>query len=230
MKSNLELYLLCIAAHATLAGGCARQRDDAAAQAATRMVARGATLVSIGGCNDCHTPMKFDADIGMPIPDMTRMLSGHPEGAPDPVTTLTGHDAAVFGPTFTSFRLPFGVVYTANLTPDKATGLGDWNEGMFIKAVRTGRHMGGAGRPILPPMPWQNLAQQSDEDLRAIFAFLRSIPAVRNDVPAPRVPEQAMTAIAAAYDKMAARMEAASKPTGQQAQAAAADHASLAQR
>src|SRR5262245_36696274 len=162
---------------------------------AAERVAHGKQLVTIGGCHDCHTPMKFDPEIGMPVPDMTRMLSGHPEGAPDPASSLTGHDAAVFGPTFTSFRLPFGVVYTANLTPDADTGLGSWTEEMVVKAVRTGRHMGGNGRPILPPMPWPNVGMQSDDDIKAIFAYLRTIPAIRNDVPAPKVPEEVMVGI-----------------------------------
>jgi len=171
-------------------------------------VERGRQLVSMGGCNDCHTPMKFDPEVGMPVPDMSRMLSGHPEGAPDPASSLAGHDMAAIGPTFTSFRLPFGVVYTANLTPDAATGLGAWTKEMFVTAVRTGRHMGGHGRPILPPMPWPTLAQQSDADLEAIFAYLRSIPAIRNDVPAPKVPDQAMDGVAASYDKMLAKLRA----------------------
>jgi hypothetical protein len=196
-------------------GGCAR---PAPAAAPVDQIARGRVLVSVGGCNDCHTPMKFDPELGMPIPDMTRMLSGHPQGAPDPASTLAGHDLAIIGPTFTSFRLPFGIVHPANLTPDPATGLGAWTEEMFVRAVRTGRHMGGSGRPILPPMPWQNLATQSDEDLKAIFAYLRSVPAIRNDVPAPQVPDAAMDAIAAGYEKMLARMKG-------QAQAEAASHA-----
>src|SRR5262249_8801277 len=82
---------------------------------------RGRQLATIGGGNDCHTPMKFAPEIGMPVPDMSRMLSGPPEGAPDPASNLAGHDLAAIGPTFTAFRLPFGVVYTANLTPDAAT-------------------------------------------------------------------------------------------------------------
>ncbi|HXU60193.1 MAG TPA: diheme cytochrome c-553 [Polyangia bacterium] len=188
-------------------GACAARRPAPVADATADRVARGRQLVSIGGCNDCHTPMKFDADLGMPVPDMTRMLSGHPEGAPDPASALGGHDIAVIGPTFTSFRLPFGVVYPANLTPDKDTGLGGWTEDMFLRAMRTGRHMGGNGRPILPPMPWMTLAQQSDADLKAIFAYLQSLPAMRNDVPAPKVPDGAMNAIAASYDKVLARMK-----------------------
>lgn len=188
-------------------GACSAAHRGPAADPAADRVARGRQLVSIGGCNDCHTPMKFDADLGMPVPDMTRMLSGHPEGAPDPASTLAGHDIAAIGPTFTSFRLPFGVVYPANLTPDKDTGLGAWNEAMFLRAMRTGRHMGGNGRPILPPMPWMTLARQSDDDLKAIFAYLQSLPAMRNDVPAPKVPDAAMDAIAAGYDKVLARMK-----------------------
>ena len=199
--------------------GCARHPAPAAADAPDP-VARGRQLVSIGGCNDCHTPMKFDPEIGMPVPDMTRMLSGHPEGAPEAASTLSGHDLAAIGPTFTSFRLPFGVVYTANLTPDAATGLGNWTEEMFVKALRTGRHMGGNGRPILPPMPWAPLSQQSDDDLKAIYAYLRTIPAVRNDVPAPKVPDAAMDAIAASYGKMAARMKAAARDESASAAAA----------
>lgn len=211
MQSNAKFFVVgTAAALALFAAACSKTVTGSSAGAKPAhadVVAHGAKLVSIGGCNDCHTPVKFDAEIGMPIPDMTRMLSGHPEGAPDPESSLSGHDSAVFGPTFTSFRLPFGVVYTANLTPDQATGLGNWTEEMFVKALRTGRHMGGTGRPILPPMPWPNLAQQSDGDLKAIFAYLRSIPAIKNDVPAPKVSDQAMQAIAGAYDKMEARMK-----------------------
>lgn len=173
------------------------------AQAA--QVARGAKLVSIGGCNDCHTPMKFEPKLGMPVPQMDRMLSGHPEGAPDPATsTLEGHDLAIIGPTFTSFRMPFGVVYAPNITPDVETGLGSWNEDMFVRALKTGKHFGGNGRPILPPMPWMTLAQQSDEDLRAIFAYLRSVKPIRNGVPEPKVPQPALDAIGASYEKILA--------------------------
>jgi hypothetical protein len=200
--------VLTVVSLALSLGACsARHQPAPAGEAALDRVARGRQLVSIGGCNDCHTPMKFDADLGMPVPDMTRMLSGHPEGGPDPASTLAGHDIGVIGPTFTSFRLPFGVVYPANLTPDKDTGLGGWTEDMFVRAMRTGRHMGGNGRPILPPMPWMTLARQSDADLKAIFAYLQSLPALRNDVPAPKVPDGAMNAIAASYDKVLARMK-----------------------
>ena len=157
--------------------------------------------------------MKFDPELGMPVPDMTRMLSGHPQGAPDPASTLSGHDMAVIGPTFTSFRLPFGVVYPANLTPDRhgprRLDRGDVRSRDADRAAH-GRH----GRPVLPPMPWMNLARQSDDDLKAIFAYLHTVPAIRNDVPAPQVPDQVMDGIAAGYEKILSRMKGQARPTG----------------
>lgn len=84
--------------------------------------------------------------------------------------------------TNTAFSGPWGVSFTANLTPDPDTGLGRWSAENFIGALRTGRHLG-VGRPIMPPMPWPNYAQMTDDDLKALFAFLQSIPAIRNRVP-----------------------------------------------
>jgi hypothetical protein len=166
-------------------------------------VKRGEVLVKAGGCNDCHTPMKFDEKLGMPVPQMDRMLSGHPPGAPPPKSTLAEGDQAVIGPTFTSFRLPFGVVYAANLTPDGETGLGTWTEKMFIATMRTGKHMGG-GRPVLPPMPWMDLSELSDDDLAAIFAFLRTIPRISNPVPFPDVSREAFAEIGKGYEALLA--------------------------
>ncbi len=90
---------------------------------------------------------------------------------------------------FTSWVGPWGVSYTANLTPDEATGLGNWTPELFIKAIRSGKHMG-IGRPILPPMPWVFIGKIKDEDLKDIFAYLHSIPAINNPVPDPIPPDQ----------------------------------------
>jgi len=79
------------------------------------------------------------------------------------------------------------LLVAANLTPDTNSGLGIWTEEMFVKTMRTGKHMG-AGRDILPPMPWQSLNALNDEDLKAIYAFLRTVPPVSNRVPAPLPP------------------------------------------
>jgi hypothetical protein len=71
-----------------------------------------------------------------------------------------------------------------NLTPDKETGIAEWSEQMFIQVARTGKHQGQPnGRDILPPMPWFNLKDLKDSDLKAMWAYLRSIPPVRNNVP-----------------------------------------------
>ncbi|MBN9164610.1 MAG: diheme cytochrome c-553 [Myxococcales bacterium] len=175
------------------------------------LVKRGEFLVGIGGCNDCHTPMKFDPALGMPVPQMERRLSGHPEGGPDPSATPGNGDQAVIGPTFTAFRLPFGVVYASNLTPDDATGLGLWKEEDFVRAMRTGKHRGAeSGRPILPPMPWSNIsAHLSDDDLKAMFAYLKSVPALKNSVPEPNVPPPVYAAVAESHEKLAARAKSA---------------------
>jgi hypothetical protein len=182
---------------------------SAAPSGDTQQVARGAQLVSLGGCGDCHTPMRFEPALGMPVPNRERLLSGHPIGAPDPSSAPGQGDQGVIGATFTSFRLPFGVVYSANLTPDKQTGLGNWTLTQFVQTMRTGHHQG-TGRAILPPMPWQNLSVAPDEDLSAIFAYLQSIPAISNKVPAPNVPAPVIDSIAKSYEaaKLAANASA----------------------
>jgi len=149
-------------------------------------VERGAHLVASMGCNDCHTPWKMGPN--GPEPDLTRALTGHPSELvmpppPPPSGPWIGHMAA----TNTAFAGPWGVSFTANLTPDKETGLGAWTEEMFIATVRTRRHQG-KGRPILPPMPVQILNALPDDDLKSIFAYLQSLAPVKNRVPAPIEP------------------------------------------
>lgn len=182
----------------------------AAAVTQAELVKRGEALVKMGGCSDCHTPMAFDAKLGMPVPQMDRFLSGHPEGAPDPSANPGKGDQAVIGPTFTSFRLPFGVVYAQNLTPDPDTGL-RLDRAQFIATMRTGKHRGAAdGRPVLPPMPWMNLQNASEADLSAMHAYLGSLRPVRNAVPEPKVPPPVIAEMAKLNTQMAA---AAAAPT-----------------
>lgn len=154
-------------------------------------VERGKYLVETHVCNDCHTPWKMGAN--GPEPDMTRMLSGHPEGMkmpPPPKLPLNSPWAGFMGAvTNTAWAGPWGVSYTANLTPD-ASGMAAWTEDMFIKALRTGKHMG-TSRPILPPMPWPFIGKMTDDDLKAMFAYLKSIPPIVNHVPDPILPKGA---------------------------------------
>ena len=156
-------------------------------------LARGQYLVTIAGCNDCHTPLVPGAN--GPERDMTRMLSGHPETLVMP--SLPARPEApwetVASTTFTAWSGPWGVSFTANLTPDPDTGLGRWTLKNFKDTIRTGRHLG-RGREILPPMPIPMYRHLSDEDLEAIFAYLQSIPAVKNRVPEPLPPPAALAA------------------------------------
>ena len=163
---------------------------SAAPKPETGDVARGAYLVRIIGCNDCHTPWKLGAN--GPEPDMTRMLSGHPESLRMPAAPALGEGAWTWAGSgsMTAFAGPWGVSFTANLTPDAETGLGRWTETMFRDAIRQGKHEG-RGRPILPPMPAAAIAMATDEDLMAIFAYLKSIPPIKNRVPVPIEPPQA---------------------------------------
>ena len=151
-------------------------------------VARGKYLVTTSGCNDCHTPWKVGPN--GPEPDMSRMLSGHPEkmelpAPPQPVGPWMVSAAA----TNTAWSGPWGISYTANLTPDKETGLGKWTLRQFTDTIRTGRHLG-RGRPILPPMPIPMYKHFTDEDLAAIYTYLQTIPPVQNRVPEPLPPKQ----------------------------------------
>jgi hypothetical protein len=150
-------------------------------------VARGDYLVKIMGCNDCHTPWILTPR--GPEPDATRLLSGHPQDFPIAAGPDLGKGpwVAAAAATNTAWAGPWGVSFTANLTPDPETGLGKWTAETFMAAIRTGRHEG-QGRPILPPMPWPMYRNATDEDLRAVFAYLRSIPPIRNRVPQPIEP------------------------------------------
>src|SRR5258706_15097575 len=92
----------------------------------------------------------------------------------------------------TAWGGPWGVSFAINLTPDKETGIAEWSEDHFIQSMRTGKHQGQAnGRDILPPMPWENTKAMTDDDLKAGYAYLRSIPAVKNQVPLPVPPAAA---------------------------------------
>lgn len=154
------------------------------------LIKRGEYLVGFGGCNDCHTP-KIITPKG-PEPDPTRMLSGHPSDAklPEIPQGIIGPEkwGALTNNDLTAWFGPWGVSFTANLTPDKRTGLGNWTEESFIKTMRTGKHLG-VGRDLLPPMPWFALAVLTDEDLRAVFAYLKSIKPIENMVPQPIPPK-----------------------------------------
>jgi len=150
-------------------------------------VERGEFLVNTIGCNDCHSP-KIMTERG-PMPDPNRLLSGHNSNEVLPsFDAETAKAYVLFNMNSTAVVGPWGTSYSANLTPD-ATGIGAWSEDQFLKAMKEGKYKGLDGsRQLLPPMPWPAYSQMPDEDLKAIFAYLKSLKPVDNLVPQPTPP------------------------------------------
>jgi mono/diheme cytochrome c family protein len=130
--------------------------------AAETQVERGKYLVTIAGCNDCHTP-------------------GALLGKPDFARTLGGSDVG--------FGIPaVGVFVGQNLTPDKETGLGNWTADQIVASITTG--VTPDGRKLFPVMPWPELSHLTPDDAQAIAAYLKSLPPVNNAVPGPFGPKE----------------------------------------
>ncbi|HEX7708848.1 MAG TPA: diheme cytochrome c-553 [Thermoanaerobaculia bacterium] len=190
MRRELPLVGLVLLLGVMLAGACAQKDAETKTAAASMAPAavqtvsaeRGEYLVTIGGCHDCHTPFKMGEQ--GPEPDMSRALSGHPEDLvmPPPPALGDGPWVWIGSGTNTAFAGPWGISYARNLTPEELTGIGIWTEEIFINTLRTGRHWG-VSRPILPPMPWQNYALATDEDLKSIWAYLRTVKPIKNQTP-----------------------------------------------
>ena len=118
----------------------------------------GGYLVTIGGCTFCHTKSVRGQ------PDLSRQLAGGEK-----------------------LELPGFSVISANITPHVGTGIGDWDLDRFIKRFREYRKYAEEGSPKVGPdrftvMPWLNLSQLTDEDLAAIYAFLRTVTPIENKV------------------------------------------------
>jgi hypothetical protein len=154
-------------------------------------VAWGQHLVSIGGCNDCHTP-KIMTNMG-PVPDTAMYLAGHPANVPAPQVNRTEIESKglIVTNDLSVWIGPWGISYAANLTPD-TTGTGGWSEAQFLRVFRGGKAKGIEGnRLLLPPMSFvaEGLNHAaSDEELKAVFAYLKSVKPVDNVVPAPIPP------------------------------------------
>jgi mono/diheme cytochrome c family protein len=149
-----------------------------------KLIDRGQYLVIITGCNDCHSPKRFGAN-GPEIDSSTR-LSGFPSIRPIPEFPVSeikkGH--IVVNEDATAAMGPWGTSFAANISSD-ATGIGNWKEEQFKNAMTHGKFKGLDGsRMLMPTMPWPNFAIMNDEDLKAIFAYLKSTRPVNNNVPA----------------------------------------------
>ena len=176
--SSLAITSLLIAGCTTPAPPPAEEAAAPAAAPAQTAVERGRYLVTVMDCHGCHTPFTPQGE-----PDLSKMLSGHPEA----IKVTTGRPGqspwlVSISETNTAWSGPWGVSFTSNLTPDRVTGIGSWNEQLFIDAIRQGKKSG-VGRTLLPPMPWRMYANLTDDDLKAMFAYLQTIPAVTNRVP-----------------------------------------------
>ena len=132
---------------------------------------RGAQLVMLGGCNDCHTPKMPNG-----MPNLARTLSGQPLSAALPPEVTGGISANMH---LTAWRGPWGVTLARNITPDNATGIGTWTLEDFKRTMRTG--IDPKGVVLQPPMPIPMLQNLPDEDLEAIFSYLRTLKPIVND-------------------------------------------------
>ncbi len=191
MKDTLvyALALLGITGLLVMHAGDTPAKEKRKPAASKAMIEKGRYLVQTALCADCHSPKIFGPN--GPEPDTTRFLSGAPatNEIPEFPSSVLGPDkwGAVASNDMTAWAGWWGISFARNLTPDVATGIGSWTEDIFIKAIRTGKHMG-EGRDILPPMPWTEIRKMKDEDLKAMFAYLQSLPPIVNAVPEPIPP------------------------------------------
>lgn len=152
----------------------------------TDPVTRGAYLVNGMGCDDCHSPKRMGPNGPEVIAELR--FSGYP--ADRPIQQPDGGDLkkgfVLMGPDNTSSVGPWGTSFAANISGD-ATGIGNWTEEQFLTAMKQGKSKGVAtNRMLLPPMPWTVYRNLNDEDLKAIFAYLKTTKPVHNVVPAPQ--------------------------------------------
>ncbi|MEP6948873.1 MAG: diheme cytochrome c-553 [Ginsengibacter sp.] len=149
----------------------------------------GEHLVLIAGCNDCHTPKKMTST--GPEPDFSLALSGHPSKMPPPDVDRKAMESNGLAVTndLTAWVGPWGISYAANITSD-STGIGTWSEAQFILCLREGKWKGIAGnRQLLPPMPWQSSFKFfTDDEIKAVFAYLKSTKPIKNVEPGAEVP------------------------------------------
>ncbi|MEY3422784.1 MAG: hypothetical protein RIR48_3113 [Bacteroidota bacterium] len=154
------------------------------------LIKKGEYLVTILGCNDCHSPKRMGANGPEIIPEL--MLSGYPSDRPfGKVSKDALADGwALFNGDLTAGVGPWGASFAGNLTSDP-TGIGEWSLDQFKIALTQGKYKGMAdGRPLLPPMPWFNYINMKHEDVEAIYTYLMSTKPVKNIVPAPITPDK----------------------------------------
>jgi len=149
----------------------------------------GHHIVTVADCGNCHTPKKMTA-MG-PVEDEALAFSGHPAAMPFPNVARKEMEAnhLFYSNDLTSWVGPWGVSFSANITSDSTTGIGNWSEEQFMTCLRKGKYMGlDKARNLLPPMPWQAFGKMTDSELKAVFAYLKSTKPIRNIAPQPVAP------------------------------------------
>ncbi len=149
------------------------------------LVKRGEYLVRIVGCDDCHSPKRMGPHGPEVIPELR--LSGFPHNGqwPPVDTTLAKQGFSFFMPDLTATIGPWGKSFAANITSD-ASGIGNWPMKNFVRAMREGKYKGlETGRSLLPPMPWNDYKNMTDEDIHALFYYLKTTKPVKNVAPGP---------------------------------------------
>jgi mono/diheme cytochrome c family protein len=169
-SSRPEIWIAVALTCATLSvPASAEDRTSSASR-----VERGRYLTTIAACHDCHSP-KSDAQ---GTPDPARLLSGRPLATRPP---MQGRGEIRVSLDLTAWAGPWGNSYSANLTPDPDTGIGArYTEAAFVKTIRTGKKP--EGEDLSPPMPWTVYRNMTDEDLKSIYAYLRTLKPIRNNV------------------------------------------------
>ena len=184
MKNTLLIYTILIVFSALFAISCNVDKNENKKMSQAELISRGEYIVVTAGCGDCHTPKRM-GKFG-PEEDHDRLLSGHPSDEPIPeVDKSVLKSWALFNHGLTAGVGPWGASFAANLTSD-ASGIGNWSLDQFKKALREGIYKGLDGsRNLLPPMPWPAFKNFNDEDIEAIFSYLKSTKPIRNIVPQP---------------------------------------------
>ena len=190
MKKTVLSFGAITAIASVILTGCANstasEQKKSIAMTEQEKVQRGSYLVNAIGCDDCHSPKKM-TETGFEIIPELRLSGFNPAMASlKPTTAAVKEGWMLFGTDLTTAVGQWGQSYAANLTSD-ATGIGNWKEEQFIKALREGKYKGlDNTRPLLPPMPWFVYKNLTDDDLKSIFAFLKSTKPVKNLVPEPK--------------------------------------------
>lgn len=187
MKATYTLYIAVLIITAGFLGGCSKDTPAPTAQPEVEMsqVEVGMKIAKEWRCSYCHTPEI--AKDGVLMPDPERLYMGHPANEmipeiPDMIMTSPEYMEFLDNLDTTVWATDDRIVFTANLTPDKETGIGSWTQEEFLATIRSGRHQG-VGKRLKYPMPWQELAALNDEELAALFAYLQTVKPINNKVP-----------------------------------------------